>query len=56
MTDYYSENEPKKPADERRYHNNKDCPPGSEIKRRKFGKLGTLCGKCKQMNEAARRK
>jgi len=52
--DFYSVNEDKKPAANRRYHNNTLCAPGKDIKVEKENRPGTngykLCEHCEGYN------
>ena len=61
VPDFYSINEAKKLATERRYHNNGACAPGRDIpdQEKKFGKgpsteVYELCGKCVEANAAGK--
>jgi len=59
MSSYYSINEADKPASERRYHDNENCPPGGEIpaRNRRSGSNGyRLCGQCQRMNRAEQKR
>ncbi len=53
VLEFYSVNEAKKPAANRRYHNNSACPPGRDIplnERRPGAGDSSLCEDCARLN------